>query len=182
MRGLDGAIAVRPLDVDHDAALLHDWVTRPYASFWGMATAGVDDVRAAYGEIAASAHHHAYLGTCAGRPAFLTELYDPARHELARVYDVRPGDLGMHLLVAPVTEPRHGFTRAVMRTVLDLCFADPAVDRVVVEPDVRNAKIHALNAAVGFEPAAEVALSGKRALLSFCTRAAFLSRVTGAPS
>jgi hypothetical protein len=162
--------SLRPLDPETDAAVVHDWVTRPYAAFWGMASATVDDVRAAYAELTASPHHEVLLGSHDGRAAFLTELYDPAHHELASVYDVRPGDLGMHLLVAPPTEPRHGFTRAVMRTALDRCFADPTVTRVVVEPDVRNTKIHALNAAVGFTAEREVTLSDKRALLSFCTR------------
>ena len=37
-----------------------------------------------------------------------------------------------------------------MRRVMEECFADPPSRRVVVEPDVRNDKIAALNAAVGF--------------------------------
>jgi hypothetical protein len=170
-------MSLRPFDPDADAGTLHDWVTRPYASFWGMGSASVEDVRRAYAAIAASPHHHGHLGLFRGRPAFLTEVYDPAHHELARLYDVRAGDIGMHLLVGPATTPVHGFTRVVMRTVLDLCFSDPAVERVVVEPDVRNTKIHALNAAVGFEVDGEVELSDKRALLSFCSRAAYLSGV-----
>ena len=57
--------------------------------------------------------------------------------------------------------------------VLTECFADPAVARVVVEPDARNTRVHALNAAVGFVVEAEVRLADKTALLSTCTRAAF---------
>jgi len=57
--------------------------------------------------------------------------------------------------------------------VMAECFADPAVRRVVVEPDVRNDKIAALNAAVGFEVVRTIELADKRAALSFCTREAF---------
>ena len=42
---------------------------------------------------------------------------------------------------------------------------------MVVEPDVRNEAVHALNADVGFVPAERVRLDEKEALLSFCTRA-----------
>ncbi len=162
---------IRRLDPDADAAVVHDWVTRPYARFWDMQDADVTDVRRAYAEIDASDHHRAFIGEDDGRPAFLCETYDPVHTELADHYDVRPSDLGMHFLVAPPTgEPVHGHTLRVLRAVMDLCFRDSQVRRVVVEPDARNSKVHALNAAVGFQIVREVELSDKRALLSFCTR------------
>jgi hypothetical protein len=46
---------------------------------------------------------------------------------------------------------------------------------VVVEPDVRNTAVHALNAAVGFEVVGTVAKPEKDALLSVCTRERFLT-------
>jgi hypothetical protein len=49
----------------------------------------------------------------------------------------------------------------------------PAVHRVVVEPDVRNTAVHALNAAVGFTVEGPVRKPEKQALLSTCTRAQF---------
>jgi RimJ/RimL family protein N-acetyltransferase len=54
-------------------------------------------------------------------------------------------------------------------------FEDPAVRRVVVEPDVSNKAVHALNAAVGFVPEREIQKPEKKALLSFCTRERFLA-------
>jgi hypothetical protein len=90
------------------------------------------------------------------------------------LYALQPGDIGMHLLVAPPAgPPRAGYTAAVMETVLDRLFAKDRVERVVVEPDARNHKIHVLNERLGFRPAGEIALPDKQALLSFCTRDAF---------
>ena len=169
-RSLRDRMRLRPFDAAGEASLLHAWVTRPYARFWGMQSASLTDVRDAYAAMVASDHQEPLLGLFDGSPAFLCELYDPGRHEVAAHYPARQGDLGMHVLVGPATTPVHGFTLAVMRTVLDRCFADPGVARVVVEPDVRNDRIHRLNAAVGFIPDREVRLSDKRALLSFCTR------------
>ena len=43
--------------------------------------------------------------------------------------------------------------------------------RVVVEPDANNAKIHALNLAMGFVYAGQARFREKTASLAFCTRA-----------
>jgi hypothetical protein len=167
------AFAFRPVQPEIDAALLHDWFTRPYASFWGMQNASVEDVVREHRSIDASPHHEAYLGVTDDGPVFLCERYDPGRHELAAHYDVLPGDVGMHFLVGPTTDPVPGFTTAVIRAVMGFLFADPAVSRVVVEPDVRNHKVHRLNDLVGFEVDRTVHLSDKDASLSFCTRERF---------
>ncbi|MBV1853924.1 GNAT family N-acetyltransferase [Catellatospora tritici] len=173
-----GALTVEPLDLGAHLDLLHGWVTHPRSVYWGLLDADHDRVRAEYAAIAADPHHQAWLGRLDGVPLFLTESYDPARHELARHYPVASGDVGMHLLVAPTDTPRHGTTSAVMRTVLAFLFADPAHQRVVVEPDVRNDAIAVRNAEVGFVVDRLVQLPGKTARLSFCTRTAFAAATT----
>jgi siderophore synthetase component/RimJ/RimL family protein N-acetyltransferase len=163
-----------PLDLDRDLDRLHAWVTHPRSHFWGLQGAEPAAVRREYERIAADPHHHAWLGRDDdGTPLFLAETYDPAHSELAAHYDVAPGDLGMHVLVAPPTVARSGVTSAVMRAVLDFCFADPRVERVVVEPDVGNAAIARKNAEVGFVEERHVRLRDKVARLSFCTREAY---------
>ncbi|MFD5545607.1 GNAT family N-acetyltransferase [Streptomyces goshikiensis] len=168
-----GTFSVRPLDPFADAELLHGWVTHPKASFWMMQDATLPDVEREYMRIAAHEHHQAFIGLHEGRPAFLMETYDPSELELVGLYDAQPGDVGMHFLVAPSDTPLHGFTRAVITTVMAAVFADPAAERVVVEPDVNNTAVHALNEAVGFVAERAVTKPEKEALLSFCTRAQF---------
>ncbi|GAA1563169.1 GNAT family N-acetyltransferase [Streptomyces globosus] len=168
-----GSFAIRAMDPLTDAELLHGWVTHPKAAFWMMQDASLPDVEREYMKIAAAEHHDAFIGLHEGRPAFLMERYDPSRLELVGLYDAEPGDVGMHFLVAPSDTPLHGFTRAVITTVMAALFADPAVRRVVVEPDVDNKAVHALNEAVGFVPERPVQKPEKTALLSFCTREQF---------
>ncbi|NUR94716.1 MAG: acetyltransferase [Kribbellaceae bacterium] len=165
-----GTFSVRPFDLEVDVKTLHGWVTRPYAEYWGLLRASVADVRAEYERIAASEHHQAFLGEHDGRAAFLMERYLPAYDAVGQVYDVAPGDVGMHVLVGPPVVRLAGFTGAVFETIMDYLFSDPLVDRVVVEPDVRNTKIQALNARMGFRKHSIVSLPDKRAWLSFCTR------------
>ncbi|MER7998691.1 GNAT family N-acetyltransferase [Streptomyces sp. NPDC095613] len=170
-----GLFEVRPVDPIADAELLHSWVTHPRAAFWLMQGATLTDVEREYMAIAAARDHDAFIGLHQGRPVFLIERYDPAEVELKGLYDALPGDIGMHFLVAPVTagERLHGFTRAVITTVMELLFDDPSVRRVVVEPDVRNTSVHALNEAVGFRIVERIAKPEKDAYLSECTREMF---------
>ncbi|MFE0423118.1 GNAT family N-acetyltransferase [Streptomyces sp. NPDC058953] len=165
---------VRPLDPLTDIPLVHRWVTHPKSAFWQMPDFGPEDVARAYTEITEHPHHHAFIGhSAAGEPVFLMESYDPAEVELVGLYDAGPGDVGMHFLVAPTDTPVHGFTRAVITAVLRTLFADPATERVVVEPDIRNTAVHALNAYAGFSIAERIRTPEKEAFLSFCTRDAF---------
>ncbi|WP_089105183.1 GNAT family N-acetyltransferase [Streptomyces hyaluromycini] len=168
------AFTFRPLAPLTDAELLHRWVTHPKAAYWMMQDARLEDVERAYMEIAADEHHHALLGLGEdGEPAFLMEYYDPAHRELVGLYEPEPGDVGMHFLTPATETPVHGFTKAVITAVVAHLFEDPAVRRIVVEPDVGNTAVHALNEAVGFVPVREIQKPEKKALLSYCTRERF---------
>ncbi|KRB76226.1 siderophore synthetase [Nocardioides sp. Root190] len=171
-RSLASQVSIEPLDLERDVALVHAWGTHPRSAYWMMQDASIADVRDEYAAIAANPHHDAFLGRIAGRPAFLVETYDPAHAEgLAGLADLRPGDGGMHVLVAPPEgEPVAGLTTAVFDAVMAFCFADPAVERVVVEPDVRNDAIRAKNLAAGFTEVREIPMPGKTAMLSVCPR------------
>ncbi|WP_431042633.1 GNAT family N-acetyltransferase [Streptomyces sp. P1-3] len=170
-----GEFAVSPLSPEGDAELLHGWLTHPKSAYWMMLDADVADVAHEYRRIADHPHHDAYLGLHQGRPAFLVERYDPAHVELVGLYEPQEGDVGMHFLCAPTDTPLHGFTHAVITTVMELVFADPRARRVVVEPDIRNTAVHALNAAVGFEVVGPIVKPEKEALLSVCTREQFMA-------
>ncbi|WP_329623307.1 acetyltransferase [Streptomyces sp. NBC_01255] len=170
-------IRFRPLDPLKDAELIHAWVTHPKAAFWMMQDARLEDVEREYMAFAANPHHQAFIGLVDEVPAILMERYDPTHLELVGLYDPLPGDVGMHFLVAPTDTPVHGFTRKVITAVMAELFADPATARVVVEPDVSNKAVHALNEAVGFVPEREIQKPEKKALLSFCTREQFEAAV-----
>ena len=166
-------LQLRPLVLERDLDVLHAWVTHPRSVYWEMQGAGRDDVAGEYAAIIGSDHHDAFIGLADGRPQFLVERYDPRHGPLAALPEIGEGDVGMHVLVAPTDEPQHGFTHAVMRLVMRFCLADPAVRRVVVEPDARNEAIAALNAAAGFVVLRHVQLPTKTAALSVATRESY---------
>ena len=164
------SITILPLDRHRYAPLVHGWLTHPASAFWQMGGLSLDEVRVYLAAVAADPRQDSWLGFVDEEPTFLVETYDPTAILLDGVPEVRAGDLGMHLLVAPPAgAPAHGLTSAVMAATVAFCFAECGAARVVVEPDVRNHRIAAKNAEVGFRVLREVDLPGKRAALAVCT-------------
>lgn len=169
-----GLLTLRPLNLAQDAPVLHGWMTRPYAHFWGMQNSSVAEVEAFYRDLTAGKPHAALMGEIDGQPRFLIECYPVQDDPLREHYDVQPGDIGMHILLSPADKPLPGFSWQVFSAVMEYLFSLPDVRRVVVEPDVRNEKIHTLNKRAGFRYQKQVQLTHKTAWLAFCQREDFL--------
>ena len=166
-------------DPARDSELLHSWVTQERARFWMMQDHTVEEVREVYTWLDEQPTHHVWWvrrGTDGSEPAALLQDYQPAAEEVGEHYDVHPGDLGIHLMLAPPVRPEPGLTAAVMDFVMAQAFADPAVRRLVAEPDARNAKIIDRLRGQGFELGPVVELSTKPAQLAFLTRTAYEAR------
>lgn len=165
-----GEIQIRNFNLSNDTTTIHDWVTKPYAIYWGMHEFTVIQVKEEYQKIVDHKYHHVCVGMLQNKPVFLMEYYDPKNDHIAEHYEFLPGDIGMHILVAPVEKKVSKFTWKVFTTVMDFLFSDPLIERIVVEPDVSNKKIHALNIKAGFRYIKEIQLPHKRAHLAICTR------------
>lgn len=176
-------VAIRPLDVDRDTARVHEWLSHPRAHYWMMTDLDEAGVRAYLEGIRDSAEEAGWVGSVDGTDCFYVETYIPDSLIPQNVLATGPGDIGMHLLVAPPDGPAmHGLTDRIMAEVIDFCLR-PADQggrggrRVVVEPDARNDAIIEKNRAAGFSPVREARIlmgeAEKRALVSVCTRADF---------
>lgn len=170
--------SLRPVDPGADAAMLHGWFVQPRAAFWGMAARSVEEVAGIYGWIASQDHLTADLVLLHGHPVGLVQTYDPFVDEIGEHYDRRSGDLGLHLFLAD-DPARAGTTQDLMACVLSQLFADPKVQRLVLEPDVANARFLALLQRLGAElgPATELPapmpdLPAKTAQFAFLARPA----------
>lgn len=123
----------------------------------------------------ASSHEWALVGTRNEDICFVIECYDPLRHEIAEHYEVVSGDIGMHFCVAPATKNQSGYTLDVMRHIMHYLFNNFGAKRIVVEPDIRNEKVRALNRKAGFDEIRPISLKAKQAMLSIASRSAFES-------
>ncbi|MFI9150706.1 GNAT family N-acetyltransferase [Streptomyces sp. NPDC053367] len=177
-----GTVRVLPLDPAADAPLLHRWVSEERAAFWGMTGLTETQVAEIYAHMDTLDTHHAFLLERDGEPVALLQTYEPEADRVSECYDVRPGDIGVHLLLAPAGPggARPGWTGALVRAVLSYTLLTLDRRRVVVDPDVRNDKAVALFRRLGFEagPAVvlpeidlpDVYLPEKNAQLAFLTR------------
>lgn len=165
-----GQMAMLPVVPNRDAPMIHSWVVEERAKFWGMGDHTVAEVQEVYEFLDGLDSHHAYLVFLNGEPSALFQTYEPMADPIGECYDVRPGDYGVHVMMAPPDTTRHGFTAAMLDMLADFAFRDPAHQRVVIEPDARNDKAIARFAAYGFAVGQLTELPHKTARLAFLTR------------
>lgn len=159
----------RALDLKQDLPTLQSWFNQEYAQFWGMQGLNLTAIE---NLMAATEHKFALMGKWQGKSLFMVELYDPAHDEVGHHYRVAPGDCGMHLIIAPPDgSPISGLSFKVMDAIAQLVLEKLAFNRLVVEPDQLNSKIHHLNSRVGIRYEKAIQLSTKAAYLGFCTAA-----------
>lgn len=164
-----GTFSLRALDLEKHIQPVCDWIQKDYAKFWNMQNFDQAQLHQFYSAMQQDSHQAAFMGFYQGEPAFLVEIYDPAQHELAKYFESKPEDCGMHLLIAPPVIRQPGFSLAVMRTVMEFLFQKIAANRVIVEPDIHNHKIHRLNERVGIKHIKPIELPQKTALLGLCS-------------
>ncbi|MBP2167042.1 siderophore synthetase component/RimJ/RimL family protein N-acetyltransferase [Erwinia toletana] len=164
-----GEFTLRPMQPE-DAGLVYRWVTQDYARFWGMQDDSFDTVASFYRNLTRDNPNAALIGCCNQQPVFLMEFYQAQQDQIGEFYPARDDDYGMHILIAPAEKPIRQFSWQVFSTVMDYMFSLPQVARVVVEPDVRNHKIHPLNKRAGFRYQRTIDMGHKTAWLAFCQR------------
>ncbi|MFD6968622.1 GNAT family N-acetyltransferase [Streptomyces sp. NPDC059949] len=154
-----GTVTITPVDPAADSALIHSWVTQERARFWGMGEASRELVQEIYEDVDRRTTHHAYMVSRDGEQVALFQTYDCAEDRVSECYEVRPGDVGVHLLIGPIEgAAEHGFTGALMTAFIGFVFSDGTARRVVVEPDARNTKAVARMERAGFVLGPEVVL------------------------
>ncbi|MGI5376586.1 GNAT family N-acetyltransferase [Streptomyces sp. CA-251387] len=177
-----GTVRIRPLDPQADAEAVHGWVREERASFWGMNGLTRDQVVDVYAHMDTLDTHHAFLVLRDADPVALLQTYEPEADRVSECYDVRPGDIGVHLLLAPAGPggARPGWTAALLTVITSYVFLTLHRQRVVVDPDVRNEKAIARFLKQGFTAGPvvvlpevdlpEVYIPRKDAQLAFLTR------------
>ena len=171
-----GRLRLVRLAPEHDADLIHSWVREERARFWGMNGMTRDEVRDIYLFLDSLDTHHGYLMTVAARPVGIFQTYEPQQDPVAEAYPARPEDTGLHLLLAPATQPVPDFTPVLLAGLVRFLLSDPAKDRVVAEPDARNSKAIGRFLGFGFEAGPVVQLAEKQAQLVFLPREKFEAR------
>ncbi|MEU7302129.1 GNAT family N-acetyltransferase [Streptomyces sp. NPDC007206] len=155
-----GTVRIRPLDPASDADVVHAWVSEERAVFWGMNGLTRTQVAEIYAHMAGLDTHHAHLVTKDGVPAALFQTYEPAADRVGECYDVLPGDLGVHVLLAPPGPdgPRPGWSSALLTVLTTYALRVQGRRRLVADPDVRNTRAIARFERQGFVRGPQVVL------------------------
>jgi len=172
-----GTLFIYPINLPEDAFTIHHWVNLSYAKFWGMEKSKLNQVFDAYQKIIDDKHHNAYMGVLNDKPIFLCESYAALHDDIANFYDAKETDLGMHILVGPAKKRVPNFTWNIFSFVMEFFFDYLQAERVVVEPDVNNDKIHVLNKKAGFNYLKVVQLSNKKAHIALNTKKSYLKAI-----
>ena len=165
-----GVVTTSVLDLDADLPTLHAWCTARGAGFWGLGDLDLDELRATYATVAGLDHHHALMLRVDGVRVALVQAYEPGHDPVAGTYDVRPGDVGMHVLVGarpPGVAGGAAYAQRVVGAVVRLLADRTGATRVVGEPDARNTPMLRVAERLGATLGPEVDLPGKRARLTF---------------
>ncbi|WP_327696344.1 GNAT family N-acetyltransferase [Streptomyces sp. NBC_00459] len=177
-----GTVRVLRLDPVADAGVVHGWVSEPRSAFWGMNGLSEEQVAEIYGHLDTLDTHHAYLLVQDGTAVGLLQTYEPEADRVSECYAVEPGDIGVHLLLAPAGAEggRPGWSAALMAVLAQYVLVVLGRRRVVVDPDVGNEKAVARFLRQGFVAGPvvvlpeidlpDVYLPEKRAQLAFLSR------------
>ncbi|MFK0046327.1 GNAT family N-acetyltransferase [Streptomyces sp. NPDC090741] len=187
-----GTVRFTPVDPATDSAVLHAWVVEERAEFWGMNGTSRELVQEIYEDVDRRDTHHAYMVRLDDEPVALFQTYQPEEDRVSECYEAREGDIGVHLMLAPIAgRPRPGFSRTLIGSLIRFAFRDPAVLRAVGEPDARNERAIALLGRIGFVRQGEITLPEidlpeihlpeKRAVLAFLDRPEWLTTAQDGP-
>lgn len=171
-----GILELRLFNIELDLPIIYEWVNLEYAVYWGMNHLSYDEVKKIYENLIKNTS--VYIGLFNGEISFLLECYNPFKDNIKDYYTVREGDIGMHILVGPPKTRITGFTWNIFKFIMSFIFTDTKIQRVVVEPDIRNVKIHELNRKAGFEFQKIIVFPHKKAHLEFCTKENFIKAIS----
>lgn len=172
-----GTISLRHFRITEDSKALHKWVNMDYAVFWGMQGNTLKEVEQEYARLMQPEHYDVFVGEYHGDVVFVLEKYNPKYDSVGQLYPVKNTDAGIHIIVAPPKHKIQHFTWYMFSTIMDFVFQDKGVQRILVEPDIRNKKMFALCQRIGFNLDKVIELPHKTAQLAFLDRNHFYQKI-----
>ena len=158
-----GTIQLRPLDLQKDLPIIHDWVNQQYAhDFWQM-TGPYSQLYAMYQCMEFNPFAQSFIGYFNGQMICQFDIYNVAVDELKEHISFQPNDCGFHLIMAPLKTKVPGLTPTVIKAFLEYYFSFSEAGAMYAEPDVYNLKSIQLLERTGFSRLKTIIMSYKTA-------------------
>ncbi|KXH84298.1 GNAT family N-acetyltransferase [Chryseobacterium kwangjuense] len=165
----DVTVTMRPIDLDEDLEMLHEWFNREHAiKIWQM-NWPIDELETYYRLMLPGDEAHSYIVMSNGEPTCNIEVYWPCRDIVGDYYEVLPTDYGTHQFIAP-TDPKKKYVSPSTQSMVDYVFAQPEVGKMVGEGSVDSLASMMNKAHVGFKVDKVIEMPHKKANLNFCYR------------
>ncbi|THU39263.1 GNAT family N-acetyltransferase [Niastella caeni] len=162
-------ISVRPMDLDRDLEMLHEWFHREHAlKIWQM-NWPISKLETYYRTLLPGDMLYAYIGEANGEPSFYFEVYWAIRDLVGEYYDVLPTDYGTHQYIASI-DPKKKYVSPSTQCMVDYVFAQPQVGKMVGEGSVDSLASLMNKLHVGFKIEKVIEMPHKKANLNFCYR------------
>lgn len=87
-----------------------------------------------------------------GRPIGAMQIIDPHREPTHYWGEIEPNLRAIDIWIGDVADLGKGLGTQMMRQALALCFADPAVTAVIIDPLASNTRAHRFYQRLGFRP------------------------------
>jgi aminoglycoside 6'-N-acetyltransferase len=136
---------LRPACVN-DAEMLRRWESSPHLS--GLL--GDDDWQWETALATPSPAHRSMIAEAEGQPVGFLEILDPSRDPERYWGDLAPGYRAIDLWIGEPEFLGRGVGTAMMREALEICFNDPEVHTVLVDPLASNTSAHRFYERCGF--------------------------------
>ncbi|MGL6235525.1 MAG: GNAT family N-acetyltransferase [Segniliparus sp.] len=170
---LEAPFRVRPADPDTDAPLVAAWMRQPeLVRGWEQ-----DWPDERWREQLKAQADGSYSLPCIvesdGKPCMYLEIYRAAQDSIGDRYEAGPFDLGMHVAIAdPAMTGKGLMTSLLPRLVASLLELDPRCERVMFDPDHRNAGARRVLEHAGCAFLGEHQMANRRMALYALARAA----------
>ncbi|MGW0664238.1 GNAT family N-acetyltransferase [Streptodolium elevatio] len=161
-----GRFSFHELHLKRDLPIIHEWMNDPEVARWWELAGGIEVTGKHLAAHSRLTHATAYVGCLDDQPVSYWELYRADLDPLARHYAALPHDVGVHVLIGPAAHRGQGLGSLLLLVVSELILrAAPDTQRVIAEPDVRNAASIAAFRRAGFRRSVDLSLPGKTAAL-----------------
>ncbi|PWN67121.1 GNAT family N-acetyltransferase [Chryseobacterium oncorhynchi] len=165
----DVTTGMRPIDLENDLEMLHEWFNREHAvKIWQM-NWPIDELETYYRLMLPSDEAHSYIVESNDEPTCNIEVYWACRDIVGDYYEVLPTDYGTHQFIAPI-DPKKKFVSPSTQSMVDYVFAQPQVGKMVGEGSVDSLASMMNKAHVGFKVEKVIEMPHKKANLNFCYR------------
>lgn len=102
-----------------------------------------------------------YIAELDGRPIGALQVIDPHREPTHYWGEIEPNLRALDIWIGAAADRNQGHGTHMMRTVINACFADPAVTGIVIDPLNSNPDAHRFYQRLGFAPVGRRLFNGE---------------------